>query len=51
MSSEPLNPDPLLPPAAEPKRPITETRPELLVGAALAGGFVLAKVLGALRGD
>ena len=41
-------PPPLPPPA--PKQPITETRPEILVGAAVAGGFVLAKVIGALRG-
>lgn len=50
MSPEPLNPDPQLPPQAEPKRPITETRPEILLGAAAAGGFVLAKLLGAVRG-
>ena len=50
MSPEPLNPDPPLPPPVEPKRPITETRPEILVGAAAAGGFVLAKLLGAVRG-
>ena len=50
MSTEPLNPDPPLPPHVEPPRPITETRPEILLGAALAGGFVLAKVLGAVRG-
>lgn len=50
MSTEPLTPDPPLPPAVEPKRPITETRPEILLGAAAAGGFVLAKVLGAIRG-
>ena len=28
-----------------------EQRPELLVGAALLGGFVLAKILGAIAGD
>ena len=50
MSPEPLNPDPQLPPPVEPRRPITETRPEILLGAAAAGGFVLAKVLGAVRG-
>jgi hypothetical protein len=56
MTTEPANPVP--PPAEppppvppiEPQRPITETRPELLLGAAAAGGFVLAKVLRALRG-
>jgi hypothetical protein len=56
MTTEPVNPVP--PPAeppppvppVEPERPIIETRPELLVGAAAAGGFVLAKVLRALRG-
>lgn len=56
MSTDPVNPAP--PPAEppppvppiEPQRPVTETRPELLVGAAVAGGFVLAKVLRALRG-
>lgn len=42
-------PPPPLPPA-EPKRPITETRPEILVGAAAAGGFVLAQILGRIRG-
>jgi hypothetical protein len=42
-------PHPPLPPIA-PSRPITETRPELLVGAAAAGGFVLAKLLRAVRG-
>ena len=50
MSTEPLNPDPQLPPPVEPQRPITETRPEILVGAAAAGGFVLAKLIGAVRG-
>lgn len=29
---------------------VTETRPEILVGAAFAGGFVLAKLLGRVRG-
>lgn len=42
-------PPPPLPPVA-PDRPITETRPEILVGAAAAGGFVLAKLLRAIRG-
>lgn len=46
MTTEPVNPVPPI----EPQRPVTETRPELLVGAAVAGGFVLAKVLRALRG-
>jgi hypothetical protein len=45
----PAAPPPPLPPA-EPKRPITETRPEILVGAAAAGGFVLAQILGRIRG-
>lgn len=54
MSGEPVTPaaeapPPPLPPVA-PSRPITETRPEILVGAAAAGGFVLAKVLRAIRG-
>ncbi len=44
----PLPPPPLQPPA--PGRPITETRPEILVGAALAGGFVAAQILGRIRG-
>ena len=55
MTTEPVNPVP--PPASRrpsrrssPQRPVIETRPELLVGAAAAGGFVLAKVLRALRG-
>lgn len=55
MTTEPVNPvpppePPPLPPPIEPDRPLVETRPELLVGAAAAGGFVLAKVLRALRG-
>ncbi len=56
MTSDPVNPvpPPVEPPPPvppiEPQRPVTETRPELLVGAAAAGGFVLAKVLRALRG-
>ncbi len=50
MTTEPVIPDPPLPPPVEPPRPITDTRPEILVGAALAGGFVLAKLVGALRG-
>lgn len=55
MTSEPVNPvppadtPPPVPPI-EPQRSVVETRPELLVGAAAAGGFVLAKVLRALRG-
>lgn len=43
--SEAALPPPPLPPLP-PERPITEARPEILVGAALAGGFVLAKLLG-----
>jgi len=55
MTTEPVNPvpaptEPAPVPPIEPRRPVTETRPELLVGAAVAGGFVLAKVLRALRG-
>jgi hypothetical protein len=57
MSTEPVDPlagaaavpPPPVPPI-EPQPPIIETRPEILVGAAAAGGFVLAKVLRALRG-
>ncbi len=53
MSTEPLNtppapepqPPPPLPPV-EPKRPITETRPEILVGGAFLGGMILAKLIG-----
>jgi hypothetical protein len=41
-------PPPLTPPA-EPERSVIETRPEILVGAAAAGGFLLAKILGRLR--
>ncbi|HVP01942.1 MAG TPA: hypothetical protein VMT10_05180 [Solirubrobacteraceae bacterium] len=57
MSSEPLGapaadappaPPPLAPPP--PERPLTERRPEILVGAALAGGFVAAQILGRIRG-
>jgi hypothetical protein len=44
----PLPPPPLEPPP--PALPITETRPELLVGAALAGGFIFAQILGRIRG-
>jgi hypothetical protein len=60
VSTEPATPAPEPAPAAaapppplspvEPKRPITETRPEILVGAAAAGGFVLAQILGRIRG-
>lgn len=50
MTTEPVTPPPPPVPPIEPDRPIIETRPELLVGAAAAGGFVLAKVLRALRG-
>ena len=53
MSTEPLDPPPPVPPPVppiEPQSPIVQTRPEILVGAAAAGGFVLAKVLRALRG-
>lgn len=54
MSADPVSPPaggevPPAPPQP-PRPPITETRPELLVAAAAAGGFVLAKVLGAVRG-
>lgn len=51
MSGEPVTP-PAEAPSAQvaPSRPITETRPEILVGAAAAGGFVLAKLLRAIRG-
>lgn len=31
-------------------RPLTESRPEILIAAAAAGGFVLAKLVGRLRG-
>jgi hypothetical protein len=40
---------PPLPPV-EPHKPITDTRPEILVGAAAAGGFIVAQILGRLRG-
>ena len=58
MSTDPVTPapepveaapPPPLPPA-EPPRPITDTRPEILVGAAAAGGFLVAQILGRLRG-
>ena len=44
--------EPFLPPvgAAAVAKPVTETRPEILVGAAFAGGLVLAKLLGRIRG-
>ncbi len=47
-ASPPPAPGP--PPAAEPKPSLTESRPEILVGAAAAGGFLLAKLLGRIRG-
>jgi len=34
----------------EAERPLVERRPEILVGAALAGGFLAAQVLGRIRG-
>ena len=45
-------PEPFLPPvgAAGVAKPVTEMRPEILVGAAFAGGLVLAKLLGRVRG-
>jgi hypothetical protein len=45
-------PQPFLPPvgAAAVAKPVTETRPEILVGAAFAGGLVFAKVLRRIRG-
>lgn len=42
-------PPPPLPPVP-PQRSITETRPEILVGAAAAGGFIVAQILGRIRG-
>jgi hypothetical protein len=42
-------PAPEVMPAADP-RPLTEARPEILIGAAAAGGFILAKLLGRVRG-
>ena len=55
MTTDPVTPESApepapIPPPAAPKQPITETRPEILVGAAAAGGFVLARIIGALRG-
>ncbi|CAB4917535.1 unannotated protein [freshwater metagenome] len=56
MTSQPASPfdhgrpDPApVVPAAEP-RPLTEARPEILIGAAAAGGFIFAKLLGRVRG-
>ncbi len=53
MSTEPLStppgPEPLASPrlpAPEPKRPIIESRPEILVGGAFLGGMILAKLIG-----
>ena len=37
-------------PEPEFERPLVERRPEILVGAALAGGFVAAQLLGRIRG-
>ena len=36
--------------APDPERPLLERRPEILVGAALAGGFIAAQLLGRARG-
>ena len=46
------SPEPFLPPvgAAAVAKPVTETRPEILVGAAFAGGLVFAKLLRRIRG-
>jgi hypothetical protein len=41
---------PVSPLAGSSDRPATETRPEILVGAAFAGGLILAKLLGRVRG-
>lgn len=37
-------------PASEPERSLFERRPEILVAAAAAGGFIAAQVLGRIRG-
>ena len=37
-------------PEPEPERSLLERRPEILVGAAAAGGFIFAQVLGRIRG-
>ena len=46
--------EPRLPPpgplADSTAKPATETRPEIVVGAAFAGGLILAKLLGRVRG-
>lgn len=34
----------------QPERSLLERRPEILVGAAMAGGFIAAQVLGRIRG-
>ena len=34
----------------EPERSLLERRPEILVGAAMAGGFIAAQLLGRIRG-
>ena len=47
--AEPYLP-PVTPLAASDAKPATETRPEILVGAAFAGGLILAKLLGRVRG-
>lgn len=46
---EPQQPDPAWP-QPEAERSIFERRPEILVGAAAAGGFLAAQVLGRIRG-
>lgn len=47
-SATPPAPGP--PPPTERGPSLIESRPEILVGAAAAGGFVLAKLLGRIRG-
>lgn len=42
---------PVAPASGTADKPATETRPELLVGAAFAGGLILAKILGRARGN
>ena len=41
---------PVAPLADSAAKPATETRPEILVGAAFVGGMILAKLVGRLRG-
>ena len=52
QASSAYDPQPSAPAWDEPvpERSLVERRPEILVGAALAGGFIVAQLLGRVRG-